>query len=155
MKKIILLLAVALTLPACATITRGKTEAYTVGTTPPGAQVSFSNGLTCPSTPCTLKMDRKPGFVVTIEKEGYETVQANVVSSVASGGGAAMAGNVLVGGLIGAAVDASSGAMNNLTPNPLTIQLTPVSANAPVEEVVEEAEDAVEEVAEEMDDLAG
>jgi hypothetical protein len=34
-----------------------------------------------------------------------------------------MAGNVLVGGLIGIGVDAYSGAMNDLVPNPLSVKL--------------------------------
>ena len=34
-----------------------------------------------------------------------------------------MAGNVILGGLIGAGVDASTGAMNELVPNPLHFDL--------------------------------
>ncbi len=34
-----------------------------------------------------------------------------------------MAGNVLVGGIIGAGVDASSGAVLELVPNPVEVQL--------------------------------
>ena len=44
-----------------------------------------------------------------------------------------MAGNVLVGGLIGAAVDASTGAMKSLVPNPVAVTLiksTPVSTRS-------------------------
>jgi len=42
-----------------------------------------------------------------------------------------MAGNVLVGGIIGAAVDAGTGAMNDLVPNPVILQLVPISENTP------------------------
>jgi hypothetical protein len=38
-------------------------------------------------------------------------------------GGAGLAGNLLVGGPIGGAVDLTSGAMNDLTPNPLQVTL--------------------------------
>jgi hypothetical protein len=34
-----------------------------------------------------------------------------------------MAGNVILGGVIGAVADASSGAMNDLVPNPLNVTL--------------------------------
>ena len=34
-----------------------------------------------------------------------------------------MAGNIIVGGIIGAAVDAGSGAMNELVPNPVVVEL--------------------------------
>ena len=37
-----------------------------------------------------------------------------------------MAGNVILGGLIGAAVDVGSGAMNDLRPNPVKVALVPV-----------------------------
>lgn len=36
-----------------------------------------------------------------------------------------MAGNILFGGLIGAAVDAGSGATKELKPNPLNVRLVP------------------------------
>lgn len=38
-------------------------------------------------------------------------------------GGAGMAGNVLLGGIVGAGVDAYSGAMDDIVPNPLTVTL--------------------------------
>ena len=47
----------------------------------------------------------------------------NVVSTVGGSGGAALAGNVLVGGLIGAGVDTVTGAARQLAPNPLNIDL--------------------------------
>ena len=53
------------------------------------------------------------------------------MTKVAGSGGAAMAGNVLVGGLIGAGVDASSGAMLDLVPNPMKVTLEPEGAAAP------------------------
>ena len=48
--------AVALTLPACATITRGSSQEFTVQSEPPGARVSTSNGFQCDATPCTFRM---------------------------------------------------------------------------------------------------
>ena len=51
-----------------------------------------------------------------------------------------MAGNVLLGGLIGAAVDPSSGAMNDLLPNPVEVRLVPLSlGNMPSSDLPEEA----------------
>lgn len=119
----LLLASLALSLPACATITRGTTQQFTVETTPPGARASTSNGFECVSTPCTFRMPRKDPFQVTVALDGYVTQTVEVTSSVSGGGGAAMAGNILVGGLIGGAVDATSGAMNDLKPNPLMVVL--------------------------------
>lgn len=117
------------TLSGCATITRGTTEAWTVESDPAGAQVTLSSGETC-TTPCTLEKKRKDPFQVTVELDGYDTVQTQVLSQVSGGGAAGMAGNVLVGGLIGVGVDAASGATKELKPNPLVIKLVPEGATA-------------------------
>jgi hypothetical protein len=82
-----------------------------------------TNGYQCQSTPCSVKMPRRSEFGVTITKPGYKTVTANVTNKVSGGGGVAMAGNVLVGGIIGAGVDVGTGAMLDLTPNPLVVTL--------------------------------
>ena len=107
----------------CATITRGTNDVLVVNSTPTGAQVKMSNGETCANTPCTFKVPRKSELNVLITKQGCEPQQIRVTNKVASGGGAAMAGNVLVGGIIGAGVDASSGAMLELVPNPVEVTL--------------------------------
>lgn len=109
----------------CATITRGTNEAFVIESDPPGAEASLSNGLRC-SIPCSLIVKRRGDFVVTITKEGYETVTATVTSSVDDAGAAGMAGNVLLGGFIGAGVDAGTGAMHSHKPNPLTVKLEPI-----------------------------
>lgn len=122
----LLVLAVG-TLPGCATITRGSSEALVVESTPTGADVRLSSGETC-KTPCTLKKKRKDNFVVFINREGFEPVEVNVISETAGAGAAGMAGNVLVGGLIGIGVDAATGATKKLTPNPVRVTLNPVKA---------------------------
>ena len=115
----------ASSLGACATVTRGTNQAWTVQTDPSGAAVKTSNGYACDQTPCTFKMPRKSQFDVTISKAGYKTYQGHVTNKVSGGGGAGMAGNVLVGGFIGAGVDVASGAMLDITPNPLSVKLEP------------------------------
>lgn len=112
-------------------MTRGTNTTFTVETTPSGAAVATTNGFSCTATPCTFRMPRRSEFAVTITKDGYKTWQGQVTNRVAGGGGAAMAGNVLVGGLIGAGVDASSGAMLDLVPNPLQVTLEPAVVAAP------------------------
>lgn len=114
-------------LAGCATITRGSSEAMVIESTPIGANVRLSSGETC-KTPCTLKKKRKDNFVVFIDRDGFEPVEVNVISETAGAGAAGMAGNVLVGGLIGVGVDAATGATRKLTPNPLRVTLNPVKA---------------------------
>ena len=42
---------------------------------------------------------------------------------MSTSGGAAVAGNILVGGIIGLGVDAATGAGKELTPNPVQVTL--------------------------------
>jgi len=119
------LAGVALTLPACATVTRGSSQEFTVQSEPPGAHVTTSHGFDCPAAPCTFRLQRKTAFTATFEMEGHVTEVRSVESKLAGAGAAGMAGNILVGGIIGGAVDATSGAMNDLTPNPLLVTMQP------------------------------
>lgn len=122
MRRGVLLALVVLT--GCATVTRGTDVSMHIDSLPSGAEVRMSNGLTC-TTPCTLKIARKDDLVATFRKPGYGTVHAKVKSRVAGDGVVAGAGNILVGGVIGAGVDIASGAMNELCPNPLMVKLQP------------------------------
>ncbi len=130
------LLCVA-SLSACATVTRGTRQNYVIETDPPGASIALSTGQTCTS-PCRLRLKRKHGFTVTATMDGYEPATAEVVSRMRAGGGTALAGNLIAGGLIGGVVDATNGSLNDLRPNPLRIAMTPVGG-APVAATTEAA----------------
>ncbi|MDQ8202662.1 PEGA domain-containing protein [Pelagicoccus sp. SDUM812003] len=110
----------------CATVTRGTKDVLVIESDPSGALVTLSNGLTG-TTPTSFKVSRKKPISVTIEKKGYETVFVQVNPAIEGAGAAGMAGNVLVGGIIGVGVDAMSGATKNLRPNPVTVKLVPVA----------------------------
>ena len=128
MKAIILATAVtAVALSGCATVTRGTKEVWFADSIPTDAKLTTDHGYQC-KTPCYLKLPRKNPFQVTITKEGYKDFQTRVSNSISGAGGAALAGNVLVGGLIGVGVDAVSGASLNLNPNPLYVILAPVGS---------------------------
>ena len=137
--KMIGFLAALASLQGCATITRGTTEVLVIDTQPPGADVRIDPvGHTC-KTPCSVELKRKKDVIVQIEKAGYEPVKVTVLSEIAGAGAAGMAGNAIVGGLIGVAVDAASGATKKLTPNPIKLTLVPVQvpAAAPITPQVE------------------
>jgi len=53
----------------------------------------------------------------------YKPVKVLVSPHFSRNGGIALAGNVIVGGLIGMGVDVASGAINDLTPNDLDLKL--------------------------------
>jgi hypothetical protein len=114
--------AAALAVAGCATVTRGTKDVLVVESTPPGAQVTTTNGFAC-ATPCSLKMPRRSEFDVDISKPGYRALRVHVTNGVSGQGGLGMAGNVLVGGIIGAGVDAGTGAMMDLVPNPIVVAL--------------------------------
>jgi hypothetical protein len=116
-------LATAALLSGCATITRGSNDQWVVNSTPAGAKVETTNGFYCAETPCSIKIPRKADFTATVSKSGYKPTKVVVTHKVAGTGAATMAGNVLVGGLIGLGVDAVTGAADDLTPNPVTVTL--------------------------------
>lgn len=124
MKKLLLLalLISQVLIVGCTTVTRGTKDVLVVESEPPGANVRLSNGMTG-TTPTSFELPRKKNVVVTISKEGYETLNVNVTPKVVGAGAAGMAGNVLIGGLVGAAIDVGTGAMNDLYPNPIQVNL--------------------------------
>lgn len=128
MNRILLAVLVLLLTSGCATITRGTMDSMVIESTPSNVTATLhtvGGNITC-TTPCALQLKRKHPFTVTFTKEGYETVEANVVPRQAGAGSAGMAGNVLLGGLIGAAVDGTSGAMKDLNPNPLRVTMVKI-----------------------------
>jgi len=132
--KRLLALALASTVGACATVTRGTTTRFTVESSPPGAHASTSSGFVCESTPCTFRLPRKDNFTITVSKPGYKTTSMQIESKLAKSGAAGFVGNAVFGGLVGATVDVTTGAMDDLTPNPahFTLEAEAVPSTAPV-----------------------
>lgn len=115
----------ALSLQACATVTRGGNDAFVVTSEPPGAKVETTNGHQCPATPCAIQMSRKSEFTATITKPGYKPTTVTVTHKTANAGAAGVAGNVLIGGILGIGVDMYTGASQDLVPNPVHVILEP------------------------------
>ena len=123
--RLLALACVTGSLGACATVTRGTEEAFTVESVPGGATVHTSIGYSCDQTPCVWRIKRNSDFSVTISKPGFKTVNTQVSHTTSGAGAAGMAGNVLIGGVIGIGVDAVTGASQDLKPNPLHVVLEP------------------------------
>lgn len=115
----------------CATVTRGTKDTLVIESDPAGAKVTLSTGATG-MTPSAFKLPRKHDLTVHIEKTGYEPLTVEVKSQVVGAGGIAMAGNVLLGGIIGAGVDVGTGAMDDLKPNPIKVTLVPLKQAASI-----------------------
>jgi len=108
----------------CATIINGTTQKIPFNSNPSGATVKTSDGMEC-TTPCSLELKRKIDHMVTIEKTGYEPFQLNL-HSVISG---TVAGNILLGGLIGWGVDAGTGGEDKLVPDKVDVTLKSLNSN--------------------------
>ena len=117
------LFLISLFLVSCGSLTRGGKEVLEIKTNPSGARVETSNNMMCSSTPCGLKMSRKSEIQVKIIKKGCKPVTVSVTNQVANVGAASMAGNVILGGVIGAGVDVYTGASKELKPNPVDVNL--------------------------------
>ncbi|PKP81014.1 MAG: hypothetical protein CVT79_12100 [Alphaproteobacteria bacterium HGW-Alphaproteobacteria-18] len=134
--RVLFMLGAAMALGACATVTKGTDDTVKFESTPPGATVSFKevsgriNQEGC-VTPCTLEINRKFTYSVEVAKEGYQTYVQLLEPKLSGDGTAGMAGNILLGGVIGAAVDASTGAMNDLKPNPMIANLVALTEAVP------------------------
>jgi hypothetical protein len=110
------LLSVAL--GGCATVINGTSQDYEMASKPEGAKVTLSNGQSC-TAPCKISLKRRNDLTATVELAGYKTEKVYIQSRT----GGAGVGNILLGGVIGAGVDASNGSMNSLYPNPLNVKL--------------------------------
>lgn len=117
---------------ACATITTGGTQPITVTSDPAGASCQLQRegavvGAVNP-TPGTVTVSRSTrDITVRCEREGRQPG----LTALPAGFQPMTLGNILVGGVIGIAVDAASGAMGQYPPN-VHVALPPaVTAEAP------------------------
>jgi hypothetical protein len=102
----------------CATVINGTSQDYEMASKPEGAKITLSNGQSC-TAPCKISLKRRNDLTATVELAGYKTEKVYIQSRT----GGAGVGNILLGGVIGAGVDASNGSMNSLYPRPLNVKL--------------------------------
>lgn len=117
------ILAGTFLLSACATITRGHEDVLVVNAQPSDATVALSTGETCQGGQCSFRLPRRSNLQVTVSRDRCETQVVNITHRTADAGAMGMAGNVLVGGIIGIGIDAASGASQDLVPNPVNVSL--------------------------------
>lgn len=118
---------------ACSTIVEGTDQTVTIATDPSGAACELTRhgqmiGAVNP-TPGSLLVDKSSDNISVIcTKEGYQNASGTLASEFEG----MTFGNILFGGIIGVAVDASSGAMNEY-PASVTIRLVEDETEAPAE----------------------
>jgi len=119
---IALVLAALLAVYGCATIINRTTQPVFLQSDPPGATATI-DGTKQVQTPASLKLKRGKNHLITFEKAGYRS-KTIAIDHELSGW---VWGNVLLGGLIGLAIDFGSGGAYKLEPNTVMVTLEPAS----------------------------
>lgn len=114
----------------CATIVRGTTKDIPLSSIPPGATVSI-DGTSTYTTPITVELKRGRDHILTFSKDGYQTEQVTLQSVL----GGTFAGNLLLGGIVGGAVDLASGSAYRLVPESVSVELRPLKPGEAAETV--------------------
>ena len=122
MKKIGLLIACVI-VAGCASIIHGGSQDIGVSTSPAGAKVTVDNQSTG-ITPFVAKLSRKGDHIIRLELDGYQPTEVRLTKSVSGW----VWGNLVFGGVVGIAVDATTGAMYSLSPNQVQSALQHQSA---------------------------
>lgn len=98
-------------LSGCATIVHGTNEKFNVASTPTHASILI-DGTRVGTTPKQIKLSRSDNHTMTLSLAGYQPETIRLKKSISGW----FFGNILLGGLVGIAVDAADGAMYSLTP---------------------------------------
>ena len=120
------LLALSSVVSGCATIVHlGGNEELNVSSEPAGAKVVI-DGTERGVTPLATKVERKKDHAVVLTKEGFEENQSRVESHLSWW----VAGNVILGGLVGILLDVLSGGGYTIEPDAVAVTLKPVEGIA-------------------------
>ena len=126
------MLPVALSLTACASIVGTRTQTIAIASTPAGAHISIKDESGVEvfkgETPADVTLEKHNGhyfggksFMVTISKDGFKE---QVVAVEAHPNGWYIGGNLVFGGLIGyLAVDPFNGGMYTLSPDAVSVSM--------------------------------
>ena len=108
---------------SCATIVARGPDRVPIDSTPPGASV-FLDGRPIGITPLKASIDRDDAGVLRLELAGHQA-QTMSVAKVFNGW---FVGNVLIGGLIGMAIDLIAGNVTKWSTEPVHVQMQPIGA---------------------------
>lgn len=123
-----LLILSLLTLSACATASQGTKQKITVNSSPQNAEVITSHGYGCDETPCSFYVPRNSSFEMKISKPGFSNKTVKIETILSGVGTAKSLGSVLLGGVIAGGYDVYKGAVLELSPNSVTVELENMSA---------------------------
>ncbi len=115
-------LACAVAAAGCATVVHGTAERVQIDSTPGGAEVTIDGSEQSVVTPATVMLARGRGHKLVFRKPGFQDATEHL-SSTPSGW---ILGNVIAGGVVGMAIDASNGAGRKLSADKVSVTLTPL-----------------------------
>ena len=122
------LLICSITVAACATVSQGTMQKITINSNPQNAEVLTSHGYGCDETPCSFYVPRNSSFELRVSKPGFST-KTVAFNSVLSGVGAAKSlGSVALGGVLAGGYDVYQGAVLEIAPNKVNVELDNLSA---------------------------
>jgi hypothetical protein len=118
---VVLLSALTAMATGCGTIVHwGGSQDVGIASNPAGAKVIINEtdrGL----TPVTVELKRKQTHTIVLKMDGYEDASATALPELSGW----IWGNILIGGLIGLAIDLGVGGGYNVNPDIINITLTP------------------------------
>ncbi|MBK7629981.1 MAG: PEGA domain-containing protein [Ignavibacteriales bacterium] len=123
MKKSFIILSIGILLlgfNACSTIMHSTTQEVEFISNPPNANISI-DGMKFGTSPQKVNIERGANHVVTFELEGYEVYETQVTRKISFW----FWGNVLNGFIPGMTIDMFTGAMYNLLPEKMEVELSP------------------------------
>lgn len=118
LKSTVSLLLSAFLLSGCATIVNGSRQSVGINSTPGGAEI-FVDDVSVGKTPALISVKRNDSKVVKLTYEGYQPYEVKLTRNVSGW----IAGNILLGGLVGLVVDAVTGSMYKLSPDQIAAGL--------------------------------
>ncbi len=118
-----LLLVLLIIAAGCATIFEGTKATVNVTSAPASAavEVKLASGITINTakTPATFSLNKKNTYVVVVKMEGYQEQSVYIDQKINNW----FFGNLCFGGVVGMAIDFLDGAMWNLEPNQIHVEL--------------------------------
>ncbi len=121
---LLLTILIVIQFTGCATIANGSKQSINVSSTPEGATVKV--GGSEHKTPAVIKLNRNGSYVLVISKAGYKTEHIRIKKKINTWGMIDVAATVFfLIPVISLAIDFASGAVYDLYPEYVNINLTP------------------------------
>lgn len=126
-KKIKLFIFILL-ISSCASVSQTEFQKITIKSNPSNATVFTSHGYGCNFTPCQIIVPRSKSFDLFVSKPGYTTEGVLIKNRVSNVGLTQGVGSLALAGLPGVGYDIYKGAIFELYPNEVSINLKNMSA---------------------------